>query len=218
MRANWDSSVISAIAGKIKALGLRKPFLQSSQQFIYNTFLSYQQAAETCLPYTLLAGPKNPEGHTYCWAGVGLHVGWYGGLAITEFFQRRTGDLAGVALVVNIQPFFDQISDLLDPIPDPLIAEARALFAAQFEQTRSERPNEPPVPDGSSFDRAIVLEGAIVGPLAVMLIHAYLHEQYPGHNFQRSTLREHADRSFDVIDFTTVDGKSKTLYFALSRL
>ena len=114
------------MADKIKALGLRKPFLVRvrSSSFTILFYLTSRQL-ETCLPYTLLAGPKNSEGHTYCWAGVGLHVGWYGGLAITEFFQRRTGDLAGVALIVNIQPFFDQISDLLDPIPDPLIAEAR---------------------------------------------------------------------------------------------
>jgi hypothetical protein len=46
-----------------------------------------------------------------------------------------------------------------DSVPDPLIAEAHALF----EQMRSERSNEPLVPDGSSFDRAIVLKGAILG-------------------------------------------------------
>jgi hypothetical protein len=101
-----------------------------------------------------------------------------------------------------------------DSVPDPLIAEAHALF----EQRRSERPNEPLVPDGSSFDRSIVLEGAILGPLAAFVIHEYLNEHYPGYKLQRSAISEHAGRSFDVIDFTTADGKSKTLYFALSKL
>jgi hypothetical protein len=100
-----------------------------------------------------------------------------------------------------------------DSVPDALITEARALF----EQMRSERPNEPLIPDGSSFNRAIVLEGAILG-LAAIVIHEYLNEHYPGYKLQRSAIREHAGRSFDVIDFTTADGNSKTLYFALSQL
>ena len=118
MRSNWDSFVISAMIQKLRAVGFRKGFLQDLRQFIYNSILSYQKAAEECLPYTLLAGPKNQHGHTHCWAGVGLYVGWYGGLAITEFFTRRTGDLDGVVLIINIEPFFEQISDLLDPVRD----------------------------------------------------------------------------------------------------
>jgi hypothetical protein len=179
------------MANKLKALGFKKRFFQSSQQFIYDAFLSYQAAAEECLPYTLFAGPPNPNGHTQCWAGVGLYVGWYGGLAITEFFQRKTGDLEGVVMIVNIKPFYDRISDLLDPFQDDTI------------------------PDGSSFDRAIVLDGAILG-LGAIVIHEYLKEQYPGYQLQRQAIREHAGRTFDVIEIITADGSSKILHFALN--
>jgi len=181
------------MANKLKALGFRKRFFQSSQQFIYDAFLSYQRAAEECLPYTLFAGPRNLNGHTHCWAGVGLYVGWFGGLAITEFFQRKTGDLDGVVMIVNIEPFYDRISDLLDTFQNDT------------------------APDGSSFDRAIVLDGAILG-LAPIVIREYLNDHYPGYKLQRQAVREHAGRTFDVLDISTADGGSKTLYFALSKI
>ena len=191
IRGNTDLFVMSAMANKLKALGFKKRFFQSSQQFIYDAFLSYQQAAEECLPYTLFAGPPNPNGHTHCWTGFGLYVGWYGGLAITEFFQRKTGDLDGIVMIVNIKPFYEQIRDLLDPVVEALPA------------------------DGCSFDRAIVLDGAILG-LAAIVEHEYLNDHYPGYQIQQQTLKKHDGRSFDVVDFTTADGKNKTLYFALS--
>jgi hypothetical protein len=36
---------------------------------------------------------------------------------LDELFQRKTGDLDGVVLIIHINPFFEQISDLLDPTP-----------------------------------------------------------------------------------------------------
>ena|SRR5438874_2002620 len=118
MRANWDAFVISAMVDKLKALGFRKRFLQSSEQFLYDSVLSYQQAIEECLPYTVLTGPQNREGHNHCWAGFGRYVGSCSVFALDSLFQRKTGDLDGVVLIVNIEPFFEQISDLLDAIPE----------------------------------------------------------------------------------------------------
>src|SRR5262249_7026919 len=94
-----------------------------------------------------------------------------------------------------------------DSVPDPLIAEAHA----PFEEMRSKRPNEPLVPDGSSFDRAIVL-GVGLG-LAAIVILDYLKYHSPGYQFLKSTIREHAGRTLDVVDIATADGSSKTLYF-----
>jgi hypothetical protein len=51
---------------------------------------------------------------------------------------------------------------------------------------------------------------------SAIVIHEYLNEHYPGYKLQRSAIREHAGRSFDVVDLITADGRSKTLYFALS--
>ncbi|SRR6266496_2616042 len=118
MRATYDPFVITAIANKLKALGFRKRIFQSSQQFLYDSFLSYQAAVETCLPYTVLAGPRSTQGGNHCWAGVGLYINWYGALAINELFEQKIGDMDGAIMMVNIAPFYDQISDLLDPIPE----------------------------------------------------------------------------------------------------
>ena len=71
-------------------------------------------------------------------------------------------------------------------------------------------------PDGSSFEQAIVLDGAILG-FAAIVEHEYLNEHYPGCKVQRQVLREHAGRSYDIIEFLTADGNSERLYFALSK-
>jgi hypothetical protein len=191
MRATYDPLVITTVVERLKSLGFRKRFFQTAQQFLYDSFLSYQAAVETCLPYSILAGPRNPEGHTHCWAGVGVYMGWCGPLAMNNFFERKIGGLNGAVLIINIEPFYDRIQDLLEPIA------------------------EVPVRDGSSFDRAIVLEGAILG-LAAIVEHEYLNEHYPGYQIQKQVLTEHDGKSFDVVDFTTGDGKNKRLYFALS--
>jgi hypothetical protein len=83
---------------------------------------------------------------------------------------------------------------------------------------KNDRPNlRDTVRDGSSFDRAVVLDGAILG-LAAFVEHEYLDKHYPGYQVQTQAIKEHAGRSFDVVDFTTADGKSKTFYFALSEI
>lgn len=71
------------------------------------------------------------------------------------------------------------------------------------------------VRDGSSFERAIVLEGAIL-VVAPFLEYEYLEERYPGHNKTRQSLQKYNGRSFDVVTFTTTDGETKTFYFALT--
>jgi hypothetical protein len=80
MRATHDLFTLTAVTQKLKALGFKKRFLQSPQQFLYDSFLSYQAAVEACLPYTVLAGPPTPEGHTHCWQGWGNYVGVTPGL------------------------------------------------------------------------------------------------------------------------------------------
>ena len=82
-------------------------------------------------------------------------IEWY----LITYWYRSWKDrwLAGVLSDEPLFPTSPDNSTPRDLVPDPLIAEARALFD---ERMRRERPNEPLVPDGSSFDRAIVLEGA----------------------------------------------------------
>jgi hypothetical protein len=155
MRANPDGFVVSAMVEKLKPLGFKKGFFQSSQQFIYDAFLTYPRAVEACLPYSLLVGPDNAGRQQHCWAGVGMYLGWFGTFAIDKFFQSKTFDLDGMLLMVLIKPFFGQISDLLDPIPDetPIVLAPNPTTEAEMKESRS------------LFIRRIVRERCAADPL-----------------------------------------------------
>jgi hypothetical protein len=69
--------------------------------------------------------------------------------------------------------------------------------------------------DGLSFDHAVVIVGAtlISGPRAE---HNFIQQHYPGYQFHRQSLQERNGRSYDVLEFTTADGETKTMYFDIS--
>jgi hypothetical protein len=118
MRGTDDAFVFSPVVDMLKAHGFKKRLLQGPRQFIYDTFLSYQSAAEACLPYTIFAGPPTADlCQTQCWTGSGQYLGRCGSSNMDEFFRKRMNGF-GVLLIVNIAPFFPQICDLLDPISE----------------------------------------------------------------------------------------------------
>ena len=220
-----DRAINSCCDAWIHAYGHKKRLLENKRDFIVRTILGIPSFYTTHAHFVFLLH-RCPNGSHQQWVGTGQ----YSGMDANEWFEMMAPcDPMMLLIRIDISPIYQTLKPLLQfsdenaapdnsapgaLVPDPLIAEARALFD---ERMRRERPNEPLVPDGSSFDRAIVLEGAILG-LAAIFTHEYLNEHYPGFKLQRSAIREHAGRSFDVIDFTTADGKSKTLYFALSEL
>ena len=106
--------MIGVAASELKRLGFKKRFLQSPQQFVYDCVLSYQKAIEAILPYSLLAGTQ-VEARTHLWSGRGQYVGWQGALQLFDF---TTGNKDRIVLIVEILPFFDQISEFLDPIKE----------------------------------------------------------------------------------------------------
>ena len=112
MRAN--PAQVHLAAGELKKLGFKKPFLQSDQQFLFNCVLSYQQAISGFLPFTLLAGPDHGDGHIHCWNGYGHYIGWQG---LLQLFNFASGGKDRMLLIMEIQTYFDKISDLLQPIP-----------------------------------------------------------------------------------------------------
>ena len=69
--------------------------------------------------------------------------------------------------------------------------------------------------DGSSFDHAIIIK-APNEQSGVPAEYAYIARHYPGYHRGSQTLLGHGKRAFDVLEFTTKDGKKKTLYFDIT--
>jgi len=69
--------------------------------------------------------------------------------------------------------------------------------------------------DGSSFERAVILQGATLlsGPRAE---HDFLARDYPDYQFLRQLLEERNGHKYDVLEFTTAEGENKTIYFDIS--
>jgi hypothetical protein len=69
--------------------------------------------------------------------------------------------------------------------------------------------------DGSSLDQAVIILSANIlsGPRAE---HDYIQQRYPGYEFHGQCLKEHDGRKYDVLEFTTVEGERKLMYFDIS--
>lgn len=220
-----DRAINSCCDTWIHAYGHKKWLLENKRDFIVRTVLGIPSFYIRHAHFVFLHY-RSPTGSHHQWVGTGQ----YSVFDANEFIESMAPyDPMMLLIQIDISPIYQTLKPLLqfsdenaapdnsasgDSVPDPLIAEALALFD---EGMRSERTNEQLVPDGSSFDRAIVLEGAILG-FAAIVEHGYLNEHYPGYKVQRQAVKEHGGRSFDVVALTTADGKSKTLYFALSKL
>jgi len=113
VRMKANPALVPESVAALKELGFQKKFLTSGEQFIYDCFLSYQMAAHILLPFSLLIGPEESLGQNSCWDGFGCYMGSLGFLLLTDFSSDKRKRLA---LSVRCDPFFEQISDLLDPI------------------------------------------------------------------------------------------------------
>jgi hypothetical protein len=69
--------------------------------------------------------------------------------------------------------------------------------------------------DGSSFAQAIIVLDAnlLSGPRAE---YDFIERHYPGSKVGRQSLKEENQHKYDVLDFVTVAGERKTLYFDIS--
>lgn len=69
--------------------------------------------------------------------------------------------------------------------------------------------------EGSSFDDAVVIIGGTIlsGPHAE---YAYLERLFPGYQLLEQCVREYNGRKFDVLQFTTIGGENKVIYFDIS--
>ena|ERR1700730_5934467 len=69
--------------------------------------------------------------------------------------------------------------------------------------------------DGSSFEHAIIVK-APNEQTGVPAEYAYIARHYPGYHRRSQSLLGHGKRAFDVLEFTTKEGKKKTLYFDIT--
>ena len=69
--------------------------------------------------------------------------------------------------------------------------------------------------DGSSLEKAIIVKGA-TEQTGVDAEYAYLAQHYPGYKLGRQSLQHVKGRSYDVLDFTTADGKKMTIFFDIT--
>lgn len=109
MRINPDPGKIAAAVGDLQDQGFEKRFLQSPPQFIFDCILSYQAAIEMWLPFSELH--RLVQDRVHIWFGFGAYCGWHGPLRATEFDAERGHRML---LLFNIDPFYHEISHLLD--------------------------------------------------------------------------------------------------------
>ncbi len=110
VRMHANPFMLSQVVEGLRQLGFKKPFFTSAQQFIFDSVLTHEAAMVRCLPSSMLAGPTNREGWIQCWAGSGPFIGEQGLIQIGDF---TSGGKDRVVLIINIEPFFAELADLL---------------------------------------------------------------------------------------------------------
>lgn len=69
--------------------------------------------------------------------------------------------------------------------------------------------------DGSSLEKAVIIKGA-TEETGVRAEYSYIEKHYPGFKRGAQSLQNSKGRMFDAIEFTTADGKKKTIYFDIT--
>jgi hypothetical protein len=69
--------------------------------------------------------------------------------------------------------------------------------------------------DGSSAEKAVIIKNA-TGETGVSAEYAYLAKHFPGYKRGKQSLVRQEDRLFDVLEFTTADGKTMTIFFDIT--
>ncbi len=102
-----------SVAEKFKKMGFKKRLMQSAEQFNINCFLSSQPAAESVIHRVLLDASSDEQGRHHCWHGSGRYIGWEGLAQLADWTNQEN---CNFIFMINISPFFDRISDLLEHI------------------------------------------------------------------------------------------------------
>jgi hypothetical protein len=70
--------------------------------------------------------------------------------------------------------------------------------------------------EGSSIDTAVVIIGARSEAVGAKAEYSYLAAHFPGSKVTRQALLSQKGKSYDRLDFTTVEGIEKTIFFDIS--
>jgi hypothetical protein len=112
MRATSNPVLREEALERLTAIGMKKGFFQNPDQFIYDSFLSNQTAAEVLLRKTMLAGAEGDDGYTPLWSPWGQFIGAGGHLQVHDFSDQKWNR---IWLIILIEPFFDSLTDILAP-------------------------------------------------------------------------------------------------------
>ena len=69
--------------------------------------------------------------------------------------------------------------------------------------------------DGSSMEKAVVINGA-TEQTGVDAEYPYIGKHYPGFHPGEQSLMQEKGKMYDVLNFTTADGKKMTIYFNIT--
>ena len=69
--------------------------------------------------------------------------------------------------------------------------------------------------DGSSYEKAIVIEEKSEGP-GVNAEYDWLRKHYPGYKFKKQSLNFHEKKYYDILSIVTGEGEKKDIYFDIS--
>jgi len=69
--------------------------------------------------------------------------------------------------------------------------------------------------DGSTLDKAVVIKGATAAT-GVHAEYEWLTKHFPGYKMKEQALTSRNGRSYDVLHFTTPDGKAHEVYFDIT--
>ena len=102
-----------------------------------------------------------------------------------------------------------------------LLAFATGTAACASSSGRSpEAPSKGPIKyeggDGLTCESRVIIKGATGSREGVAAEYNWLRTKYPGHKVQQQSLSKCAGKPADVLEISTVEGKSLALYFDIS--
>ena len=102
---------------KLSQLGYKKPFFTSYHDFVFQLAFENSAILGLILPLCLFIGPQKEDTSAMnnCWDGTGIYRGYQGILRLFDFWMEDKDD---VLMVIDTQPFFANLCDLLDPVSD----------------------------------------------------------------------------------------------------
>ena len=116
IKMSHNSRLKPIMLKRLLQLGYKKPLFTSYHDFVFQTAFGDHQVLALIIPYCLFIGSDHGSpAMKNCWDGTGTYRGYQGILALFDFSHE---DKDNVLMVIDTQPFFNELSDLLDAVED----------------------------------------------------------------------------------------------------